>query len=202
MPSPQNPSGNTARERVLQAAIDVFSSRGFEATIAGVAKAAGVNEITIYRLYRNKKTLQSEAFYAVASHSINAYLEGVLKRDEVPPLLQSLPEMAELFAHSDNLCFFRMVLWALLENHPIARYWEENTSRPRMLTLLRSYVMRLQERDARYGNLDPTDAARALAGILIGAGVRDGIMKNLDVASPNTRKTTKTLLAMLPDPAV
>ena len=49
------------RERVLDAAAELFRARGYEgASIAAIAEAAGVSAETVYARFRNKRTLLGE----------------------------------------------------------------------------------------------------------------------------------------------
>ena len=49
------------RERVLDAAADLFAERGYEgASIAAIAERAGVSQETVYARFRNKRTVLGE----------------------------------------------------------------------------------------------------------------------------------------------
>jgi len=49
---------DSARGRILDAALDAFAQRGFRgATTKDIAKKAGVNEVTIFRQFRSKRAL-------------------------------------------------------------------------------------------------------------------------------------------------
>lgn len=51
------------KEKVLSAALDVFSERGFsDAGTKAIAAAAGVNEVTLFRLFGSKRKLYLEVF--------------------------------------------------------------------------------------------------------------------------------------------
>ena len=50
-----------ARSRIIEAALDLFSDKGFHATTTrNIAKKAGVNEVTLFRHFNNKTTLFQE----------------------------------------------------------------------------------------------------------------------------------------------
>lgn len=50
------------RQKLLEAAIQVFAEHGFRgATTRRIAKAAGVNEVTLFRLFKSKSALINEA---------------------------------------------------------------------------------------------------------------------------------------------
>lgn len=47
-----------SKEKIQEAAIELFAQKGYAgATTAAIAKLAGVNEVTIFRIFGNKKTL-------------------------------------------------------------------------------------------------------------------------------------------------
>ncbi|MCC6317063.1 MAG: TetR/AcrR family transcriptional regulator [Gemmatimonadaceae bacterium] len=55
-----------SRQRLLEAAAAVFAEAGFRgATTRRIAEAAGVNEVTLFRLFGSKSQLMSEAFECV-----------------------------------------------------------------------------------------------------------------------------------------
>jgi AcrR family transcriptional regulator len=62
-------------ERVLRAFLRLVSERGIEATTTrALAEAAGVNEVTIFRLYGDKANLAAEAFRRFsAADELNRY---------------------------------------------------------------------------------------------------------------------------------
>ncbi|MBN1110305.1 MAG: TetR/AcrR family transcriptional regulator, partial [Methanomassiliicoccales archaeon] len=52
----------SARERVLNAAFQLFAEKGYDGTrTRDIAHLAGVNEVTVFRLFGNKSTLFQEA---------------------------------------------------------------------------------------------------------------------------------------------
>lgn len=60
-PSPPAESSSPARERLLKAAAVVFARDGLQrATTRVIAQEAGVNEVTIFRLFENKERLLAE----------------------------------------------------------------------------------------------------------------------------------------------
>lgn len=62
------------REKILAAALDLFSDKGFKATSTkSIADAAQVNEVTLFRSFKTKRLLYIEVFYhfAITPESIN-----------------------------------------------------------------------------------------------------------------------------------
>ncbi len=55
---------NTAKEKIQEAAIDLFAQKGYAGTTtAAIARAAGVNEVTIFRIFGNKKSLFYDIYF-------------------------------------------------------------------------------------------------------------------------------------------
>jgi len=75
--------GRAARTKLLEAAIRVFAASGFRgATTRRIAEVAGVNEVTLFRLFRSKEALLREAARHYASHGA----QPVLPERPVRPL--------------------------------------------------------------------------------------------------------------------
>lgn len=52
------------KEKILQAALDLFSSRGYAGVgTKAIAEAAGVNEVTLFRAFGSKENLWLEVFH-------------------------------------------------------------------------------------------------------------------------------------------
>lgn len=70
-------TADETRERLVDAAADVFADRGYEgARVAEIAKRAGVTTGAIYAHYGNKADLLSEAIRSRESTSLDGLLQG------------------------------------------------------------------------------------------------------------------------------
>ena len=82
----QSPIDDT-RDRILKAAANIISERGYaRATTRAIAEAAGVNEVTIFRHFGNKRNLLSEIIQQHSAlpnltHIIENQLTGDYRRD-------------------------------------------------------------------------------------------------------------------------
>ncbi|HVW84777.1 MAG TPA: helix-turn-helix domain-containing protein [Bryobacteraceae bacterium] len=63
----------TTSERLIAAALEMFSRRGMAATTREIAEAAGVNEVTLFRLFESKDQLLA----AVVSEVVRAESEAL-----------------------------------------------------------------------------------------------------------------------------
>ena len=71
--SPPSTSPAPARERLLHAALTVFARDGLHgATTRGIAAEAGVNEVTLFRLFQNKDGLLAALMTSMAAAAVQA----------------------------------------------------------------------------------------------------------------------------------
>ena len=88
---PQKNVPASARERLLDAAAVVFARDGLAAaTTREIAQAAGVNEVTIFRLFKNKQNLLSAVLKRVFA--------GPAAWEESPGTQAGLPEIVRGYA--------------------------------------------------------------------------------------------------------
>jgi AcrR family transcriptional regulator len=73
------PRKSAASEKLLAAALEMFSTRGMAATTREIADAAGVNEVTLFRLFESKDRLLT----AVVKEVIRAESEALDRVDFV-----------------------------------------------------------------------------------------------------------------------
>jgi AcrR family transcriptional regulator len=81
---PENlPPTDDTRQRILQAAAEIFAEKGFtRATTKTIADAAGVNEVTLFRHFGNKRNLLSEMIQQnSALPDLSAFIENQLTGD-------------------------------------------------------------------------------------------------------------------------
>jgi AcrR family transcriptional regulator len=100
---------NTASERLLAAALEMFSTRGMAATTREIADAAGVNEVTLFRLFESKDRLLT----AVVKEVIRAESEALDRVDFVDfDMPRDLAAVAEVFyaTHEQYQQFMRTML--------------------------------------------------------------------------------------------
>lgn len=66
------PENGSTRERIQNAAVELFSQKGYtRTTTAAIARRAGVNELTLFRIFGNKNALLHDVFFQltpVADH--------------------------------------------------------------------------------------------------------------------------------------
>ncbi|WP_428911834.1 TetR/AcrR family transcriptional regulator [Niallia sp. Krafla_26] len=93
------------RERILQATIELIMEKGFKgATTRAIAQKAGVNEITLFRHFNNKKGI------------VKAVIEKV---SYVPSLSKVLKEKVEWDLEKDLMMFSKLYQQLLDENRDL-----------------------------------------------------------------------------------
>ena len=101
------PPTDGARERILQAAAELFAEKGYaRATTRAIAKAADVNEVTIFRHFGSKKNLLSEL---------------IQTRSALPNLSQVISNQLGGDYRQDLTLFARIFLDALLQRQGALR---------------------------------------------------------------------------------
>jgi AcrR family transcriptional regulator len=99
----------TASERLIDAALEMFSRRGMAATTREIADAAGVNEVTLFRLFESKDRLLA----AVVREVVRAEHEALDRVDlEDFDIRRDISAVAEVFyaTHEQYQAFLRTML--------------------------------------------------------------------------------------------
>lgn len=124
------------KERLLKAAIEIFSKDGYDAaTTRKVAKVAGVNESLIHRYYKNKAGL----LLAV----LEAYAEEEKKRLDDTPLQETLLKDLESFFEKEvhycehNQDFIRVAVSRAIVDPKIGRLMRDHSLKSHMPMMVR-----------------------------------------------------------------
>jgi AcrR family transcriptional regulator len=137
------------RERILQAAAEVFTERGLDATLDDVAHHAGVGVGTVYRRFPNKEAL-AEALYERRVDALAVLAERALAaRDSWVGLVSFVEQAAASLAADRGL--WQIVMYASYGRDRCAY------ARERILPLTTKLVQRAQQDGAVRADLSPTD---------------------------------------------
>lgn len=170
--------GAQRRTAILDAAIDLFSSRGFRGTTTReIAATVGVSEPVLYQHFATKRAL------------FDAILQA--KCDEVP--VQTHEDLKRAFEAGDNRTFFtqlaavyidwylndpryaRLMMYATLEANELSQMFYERQV-VAFYELVTSYLNQ-QITAGKIRPLDPILAARAFAGMISHQGLIYAIYK-------------------------
>lgn len=163
------------RDRILEAAIKVFSQEGFVgATTREIARVAGVNEVTLFRHFQSKEQLLA----AVAEHITALRLEALSHQDEwTYDLRRDLLYYAKI--HDDMLeeyqALFRMFIGEA-QRHPREALQVLQQSfqpwREKLISYLRSCV----ERGSIRPDVELLLAADQFTGMLLSGMIRRHVL--------------------------
>jgi AcrR family transcriptional regulator len=197
-PRPLRKDAERNRLRVLQAAAEVFTERGLNATLDDVADHAGVGVGTVYRRFPDKEAL-IEALFTERFDALVGFAEQALAEpDPWAGLVSFLERTAAVIARDRGL---RQILMFATYGHD-----RVDQARARMLPVVTAMVERAQRAGAVRADLRPTDMP--LIEFMLGAaseyaaGVRPELWRRylalmLDALRPERAGTTE-----LPEPAL
>jgi TetR/AcrR family transcriptional regulator len=155
------------RSQLIEAAMDLFSSKGFAGTTTKeIALAAGVSEAIIFRHFATKRDL----YTAIIEHNIHstgarqamAGIEACMKRRDDEGLFRLIAkEMIE--GHRKDARFEKLMLHASLEGHELATIYRREFGLP-IFASLRAYLDRRQ-RSGALRHIDSGAMIVAIAGM-------------------------------------
>lgn len=155
------------RTDLIRAAIDVFSKHGFGGTTTkAVAKEAGVSEAVIFRHFATKDELYAAILDQKATDAgVDGWMEellGFAQQGDDEALFGSLvSKIVESYRQDPQ--FQRLMLFAALEGHTIAKVMHERRGMP-TFEFLRAYVARRQKQGA-FRDCDPGAVVYALVAL-------------------------------------
>jgi TetR/AcrR family transcriptional regulator len=155
------------RRQLIEAAMDLFSRKGFAGTTTKeIALAAGVSEAIIFRHFATKRDL----YTAIIEHNLNsaaarqvlAGIDACMKRRDDEGLFRLIArEVIE--EHRRDARFERLMLHASLEGHELATIYRREFGLPIFATL-RAYLDRRQ-RSGALRHIDSAAMILAIAGM-------------------------------------
>ncbi|MFZ3210361.1 MAG: TetR/AcrR family transcriptional regulator [Terriglobales bacterium] len=180
-----------SRARVLKAATALFAAKGFhETSTREVARKARVNEITIFRHFKNKQELYLQV--------LNSKL-GLMVPESLLPLLQSSGNNEEVFLslaeHLQQLLdpvFLRLVFYAALEKPELLK----KCYSPRLMSFHEILGEYIRERidGGVLRNLDPMLMGRALVGIIAYQQILSQLLGGGDSRGANSPNFARTYM--------
>lgn len=157
--------GNSKRERILRAAVDVFAEHGyFNAKVAQIAKAAGVADGTIYLYFDGKEDLLITIFREHTRHYLHTLEQAMANinrpedrlRTAVRHHLETLGRDRALAVVSQVELRHSLKFLSLFSQQEVRDY----------LNVIRNIVEHGQESGAFRRNVHPQLAAKAIFGVL------------------------------------
>lgn len=152
------------RRQLLDAALDLFSRKGFGgATTKEIAAAAGVTEAIIFRHFPSKQALYTAVLDSKTESCGHqewlAEIQALMDRKDDAGVLRTLAAKI-LETYRTDARFERILLFAALEGHELALAHHRRFAVP-VFELMRDYIARRQ----REGALRDYDAGAVIAAV-------------------------------------
>lgn len=160
-------SGDARREQLISVAMSLFSRKGFSGTTTKeIAQAAGVTEALIFRHFPTKDALYEAILRWRVEQSCSEDRLETLKafaarRDDEGLIREIATSLVEF--HRDNVDFLRLMFFAVLENHELARSFRERQIKP-VYEFLCEYVA-IRQTEGAFASVEPGAAVRAIFGM-------------------------------------
>jgi TetR/AcrR family transcriptional regulator len=147
----QRLTASDRRSQLIEAAMDLFSRKGFAGTTTKeIARAAGVSEAIIFRHFATKRDL----YTAIIEHNIHsagarqvlAGIEECMKRSDDEGLFRLIARET-IAGHRKDARFEKLMMHASLEGHELAAIYRREFGLP-IFDSLRAYLDRRQRAGA------------------------------------------------------
>ncbi|MBP6010945.1 MAG: TetR/AcrR family transcriptional regulator [Alphaproteobacteria bacterium] len=182
-PRPSGPSPLRARERILNAAAELFRAQGYEASMDAIATAAGVSKQTLYNQFGSKEEL-FKAIIAARADVLRAPLSAAGPERHPREVLTGFArQYYTLFLTPDGMDFLRMLIAAAPRFPELAQDFYDLGPK-RTLSLLTEWMAR-EDRLGRLDTGDPALAAEHFSSLILGHFQLRGLLGMASALSPS-----------------
>ena len=160
------------RLRILDAAMRVFARDGVSgATTREIARVAKVNEVTLFRYFKSKNELLSQAVMQTSKRYEQVFADASLETAD--DLRRTVRSYAEAYAQKlrDNEDLVRTFMGELKRHLKLSRRLFVESAKPVRQKFV-AYLKAGQKAGLVRKDIDLTIAADALTGMLMGGGLR------------------------------
>jgi|YNPBryunderm2012_1023409.scaffolds.fasta_scaffold00980_3 AcrR family transcriptional regulator len=196
MPSNSRLTAEERRAAILEAALRLFSERGYRGTTTrALADAVGVTEPVLYEHFRSKRELYAAIVQAKCREGFQqgvSMLEPYARARDDWGLFTRLGEFI-LELYRNDPAYTRLLLFAVLEEPELGVLFFEHQHEGRQL--LAGYIRRRIEEGA-FRPVDPELAARAFLGMFFHLG-QVGVLYDDPLAQGRTRPLREIVEAMV-----
>ncbi len=165
-------TGTQRRAAILNAAIDLFSSRGFRGTTTReIAAAVGVSEPVLYQHFQTKRALYDAILEARCKEAGAGDIQGIIEAAAAQDTRSFFTRLAKVFLdwYLNDPRYARLLMYASLEREELSQMFYE-----RQVVVFYDLVTTYLNKQMTSGNIrrmDPLIAARAFAGMLTHHGL-------------------------------
>ena len=159
-------------QRILEAALKVFSRDGVSgATTREIARVAKVNEVTLFRYFKNKNELLRQALLCSAARYEQVFAEASL--DSTDDLRRTVRSYAQAYANKlrENEDLVRTFMGEMTRHLKLCRSLFVESSKLSREKFI-AYLVAGQKAALIRKDLDAETAADALTGMLMAGGLR------------------------------
>jgi len=159
-------------QRILEAALKVFSRDGVSgATTREIARVAKVNEVTLFRYFKNKNELLRQALLCSAARYEQVFAEASL--DSTDDLRRTVRSYAQAYANKlrENEDLVRTFMGEMTRHLKLCRSLFVQSSKLSREKFI-AYLVAGQKAALIRKDLDAETAADALTGMLMAGGLR------------------------------
>ena len=167
------------RQRIIQGAAQVFAQKGYEgATTRAIAEAAGVNEITLFRHFGNKKNL----FMAMISQRSPLYsVREALEKQLTGDYRQDLLTIGNQYM-TTMLKQRKEILMSLCAAEQLPEMREAIAQMPAQLRQVLGEYLQRQMAHGATREMNPQMAAQAFFGMLFAFAISQGLLEGTPAA--------------------
>ena len=159
-------------QRILEAALKVFSRDGVSgATTREIARVAKVNEVTLFRYFKNKNELLRQALLCSAARYEQVFAEASL--DSTDDLRRTVRSYAQAYANKlrENEDLVRTFMGEMTRHLKLCRSLFVQSSKLSREKFI-AYLVAGQKAALIRQDMDAETAADALTGMLMAGGLR------------------------------
>ncbi|MEP9348305.1 TetR/AcrR family transcriptional regulator [Xanthobacter sp. KR7-225] len=183
---------------VLDAAVDCFWSKGFEATsVRDLAAQMGITGASLYNAFGDKRALYEQAFARYVREGVHA---RIARLEDLPPLEAIETFFAEVVANAlgdpaRKGCFLVNATLELAPHDPRFRRLVEE-----VLGAMQGFFRRQVEKGRALGVVTATGEADELAGMLLGQLLGLRVLSRVDPSPARLEGMLRPLFALLRAP--
>ncbi len=165
-------TGDERREQILQAAIGLFSQKGFRGTTTKeIGKTAGISEAMVFRHFAKKTDIYDAILSNKSCHEGMRFpweedpviIEAITRKDDFGVFYKLA--LNGLNKQQSDVGFMRLLFYSALEEHELAeRFFSEFVAR--IYGFIGGYIEERQ-RDGAFRDFEPKIAVRAFLGMMI-----------------------------------
>ena len=166
-------------QRILDAALLVFGRNGVSgATTREIARVAKVNEVTLFRYFKNKNELLRQVVMQSSKRYEQVFAAAAL--DTPDDLRRTVRTYAETYARKlrDNEDFVRTFVGEMTRHLKLCRSLFVESMKPVRQKFI-AYLQAAQKARLVRKDLDPATAADALSGMLLAGALRRPLTESI-----------------------